>query len=101
MNYLKQPTFRSEAWRRAVASLPCVCCMKDGPSQAAHANHRGKGMAHKASDVFVAPLCPTCHAEFDQGKRWSKQEKRELMDEWILQTIDRLARDGMIKALLT
>lgn len=96
--YAKQPTFRSEAWRRAVASLPCVVCMREGPSQAAHPNHRGKGLSLKAPDSWCVPMCPPCHAEFDQGKSYTKQQRRELMDEWIIATIDKLAREGLVKA---
>lgn len=94
----KAQTHRSEAWRRAVASLPCACCWKEGPSQAAHPNHRGKGMGMKAPDCWTVPLCPECHREFDQGTRWAKAEKRELMDEWIIQTVLRLASKGLVKA---
>ena len=97
MNCLKQPTFRSEAWRRAVASLPCVCCMKDGPSQAAHRNE-GKGMSLKVSDALTVPLCPECHSEFDQGRKWGKIEKREMFDSWLILTIDKLAREGLVRA---
>lgn len=98
MNFLKQATYRSEAWRRAVASLPCVCCKREGMTQAAHVNHRGKGMALKAPDCWTVPLCVECHREFDQGKRWSKQEKRELMDEWLILTINDLANEGLVRA---
>lgn len=90
-------TFRSEPWRRAVASLPCACCMREGETQAAHPNHRGKGMGLKAPDYLCVPLCVTCHREFDQGKQWSKIQKREMMDEWIIQTIAKLAEAGMLK----
>jgi hypothetical protein len=93
--YLKQPTYRSEAWRRAVASLPCVCCMREG-SQAAHRNE-GKGMGLKTSDAWTVPLCPSCHSEFDQGRRWDKQTKREMFDAWLILTIDALAREGLVK----
>lgn len=96
--FLKTPQHRSESWRRAVASLPCVCCMREGATQAAHPNHRDKGMGLKAPDCWCVPLCVDCHAEFDQGSRWTKQEKRELMDEWIIQTIRDLATRGLVKA---
>jgi hypothetical protein len=55
-------------------------------------------MALKASDAWVVPMCPEHHREFDQGSKWSKQEKREMMDEWIILTIDALAREGLVKA---
>jgi hypothetical protein len=96
--FAKSPQHRSEAWRRAVASLPCACCMREGATQAAHPNHRGKGMGMKAPDCWTVPLCVDCHREFDQGSKWSKAEKRELMDAWILLTVLELASNGSIKA---
>ena len=98
MMFQKTPPFRSEAWRRAVASLPCACCMKEGDTQSAHPNHRGKGMGMKAPDCWCVPLCWRCHSDFDQGTRWTKQEKRELMDLWIIETIQELATRGLVKA---
>jgi hypothetical protein len=97
-SYLKTTMFRSEAWRRAVASLPCACCFREGETQAAHPNHRAKGMGIKSHDCWCVPLCVECHAEFDQGKKWTRPEKRELMDEWIIQTIRLLAQRGLVKA---
>ena len=54
-------------------------------------------MGMKAPDCWTIPLCVECHREFDQGTRWTKQEKRELMDEWIVQTVLALASGGKIK----
>ena len=96
--YAKQQKHGSDAWRRAVASLPCMCCMREGMTQAAHLNHREKGMGTKADDCLTVALCVECHREFDQGKRWSKQEKRELGDEWLIQTLIQLARKGLVRA---
>ena len=95
MNYLKHPTHRSEAWRRAVASLDCVLCGAHG-TQAAHRNE-GKGMGRKTDDCLTAALCPACHTSMDQGKayRW---EKRLAMDRAILLTLIQLARRGLVKA---
>ena len=98
MNYLKQPKHESEAWRRAVASLPCANCLREGQTQAAHLNHRGKGMGYKAPDCYTIPLCIECHREFDQGKRWTKEEKRAMGDEWLIITINKLASAGLVKA---
>jgi hypothetical protein len=94
----KDGEFRSEAWRRAVASLPCAWCLKDGPSQCAHANHRGKGMGLKAPDAWTFPLCPEHHREFDQGKLLTKDRRREMADEWVILTIRALAQKGLVRA---
>jgi hypothetical protein len=72
--------------------------MREGNTQAAHPNHRGKGMGMKAPDCWCVPLCVTCHAEFDQGKTLNKAERRELMDEWIIWTILMLTSKGLVKA---
>lgn len=96
--FQKSPTHRSEAWRRAVASLPCARCMREGQTQAAHPNHRGKGLGMKAPDCWTVPLCVECHREFDQGKTMTKLEKREMMDTWIILTILELASKGLVKA---
>lgn len=94
----KDGTFRSEAWRRAVASLPCARCLKDGPSQCAHVNHRGKSLGMKAPDCWSFPMCPECHRDFDQGATLTKAEKREFADTWVLLTIKALAMKGLVKA---
>ena len=96
--YAKQPTHRSEAWRRAIASLPCICCKVEGQTQAAHPNHIGKALALKADDCWCVPLCFACHREFDQGTRWKKYEKHDLMNTWIILTIRDLAIAGLVKA---
>ncbi|HUD65620.1 MAG TPA: hypothetical protein VMQ17_13615 [Candidatus Sulfotelmatobacter sp.] len=80
----KQPIFRSEPLRRAVASLHCVCCGIHGWTQCAHIGglKEGKGRSLKVSDSRVAALCgphpspmgpaypyvPGCHADLDQGR---------------------------------
>ena len=97
MRYLKESHFRSDKWLRAAASLDCVRCGAHG-TQAAHANHRGKGMGLKAPDCLTFPLCPSCHAEFDQGKSYTKEQRRELADDWIIKTITELAKRGLIRA---
>ena len=97
MSYFKQPTFRSEKWLRAVASLPCVNCGTEGRTQAAHRN-MGKGMGIKTHDCWTAALCDTCHGEIDHGKYMTREERREALDWAILQTLAELAVKGLVKA---
>jgi hypothetical protein len=42
-----------------VADLPCACCGTEG----VHLHHirEGQGMAQRASNFLVIPLCPDCH----------------------------------------
>ncbi len=91
-------TYRSEKWRRAVASLACINCGLEGSTQAAHPNHREKGLSLKSPDCWCVPLCFTCHTEFDQGRKWSKESKRVLMDSWIIETIKILAEQELVHA---
>ncbi len=67
----KQGALHSEAYRRAVAGLPCAHCRVQGYSQHAHANE-GKGVGLKTDDRTGFPLCCArpgiegCHTAFDQ-----------------------------------
>ena len=42
-----------------VASLPCACCGQQGVQ--VHHLREGQGMAQRASNYLVAPLCEGCH----------------------------------------
>lgn len=87
----KDAPVRSEAYRRAVASLPCAICGVPGYSQAAHAN-QGKGMGMKACDLTCFPACGPrpgfqgCHAALDQGVLFLKAVRRELEPVWAADT---------------
>lgn len=96
----KAAPVRSEAYRRAVASLPCVICGVPGYSQAAHAN-QGKGMGMKACDLTCFPACGPrpgiqgCHAALDQGALFTKAVRRELEPVWAADTQRRIKAMGL------
>lgn len=96
----KSAPVRSEAYRRAVASLPCAICKVPGHSQAAHAN-TGKGVGLKACDLTCFPACgprpgePGCHAELDQGALFTKAVRRELELVWAADTQRRIQAMGL------
>jgi hypothetical protein len=92
----KQQPFRSDKWLRAVASLACVKCGREGETQAAHRNE-GKGMAMKTDDCLTAALCFGCHALIDQGPTMTREERRSVMDLAILMTMVQLAKQGLVK----
>lgn len=87
----KDEPVRSEEYRRAVASLPCIICGIYGYSQAAHAN-TGKGMGLRACDLTLFPACCArpgevgCHARLDQGAMFTKLVRRELEPVWAADT---------------
>lgn len=97
----KAAPVRSEAYRRAVASLPCAICGIAGHSQAAHAN-TGKGMGMKACDLTCFPACGPrpgfqgCHAALDQGALFLKAVRREMEPVWALDTMRRLQVLGLV-----
>jgi hypothetical protein len=58
---LPKPTvWRSEKYRRYVASLPCCRCHAP-QSNAHHEQFHGGTMGGKVSDEYCIPLCPRCH----------------------------------------
>lgn len=97
-------TFRSEALRRAVASLPCANCGIRGLSQCAHSNlyEHGKGRGLKASDAATFPLCLTtgdrigCHPQFDNYELCTKAEMPEMTARFIAWTHIQLLEAGVL-----
>lgn len=98
------PSVRSERYRRFVASLPCISCGREGASQCAHSNspEHGKSAGVKASDLATFPLCAPaggrmgCHAMFDLGLMFAKEERREVTRRWIQQTQARAREEGLL-----
>lgn len=96
----KDAPVRSEAYRRAVATLPCAICGVHGYSQAAHAN-QGKGMGMKACDLTCFPACGPrpgfqgCHAALDQGALFLKAVRRELEPVWAADTQRKIQAMGL------
>lgn len=82
----KSNPIRSEAYRRAVAALPCIRCGIHGYSQCAHGPTLGRGI--KASDLDTFPLCCTrpgvvgCHVEYDQYTLGTHGFSRGLREQW-------------------
>jgi hypothetical protein len=97
---LKATVVRSETYRRAVATLPCMSCSVPGISQCAHAN-TGKGMGTKACDLRSFPLCACqlgrqgCHARFDQGALFPKLARQAIEEAWIADTQRRIQAMGL------
>lgn len=102
---VKDNPVRSQQYRRAVASLPCINCGVPGHSQCAHSNS-GKGAGIKASDLDSFPLCTVhpgadgrlvqgCHENFDQGALFTKAVRRELEPAWAADTQRRIHAMGL------
>lgn len=91
---------RSEAYRRAVAQLPCIFCGITGYSQAAHAN-TGKGAGIKTSDLTCFPACACrpgvrgCHSLLDQGALYPRLVRQQLELAWAADTQRRIHAMGL------
>lgn len=71
----------------AIRNLPCIRC-GNPDSQAAHSNSskHGKGRGIKSSDLFVIPLCHSCHAAFDRFELGNRAESEAMFDRWLERT---------------
>lgn len=84
---------RSPSILAACRTLPCNGCgATTRGAVAAHSNWaiHGKGRGIKASDVFVASLCPECHHEIDQGHQLSEAGRQYVWWEAHVQTVKQL-----------
>lgn len=78
----KVAIWRSERYRRFVASKDCFACGRGGISQAAHQN-LGKGSRLKTDDSLTFPLCCTqpmrvgCHDQHDLLIDMTLEQRRE------------------------
>lgn len=100
MNNQRQQPHRSKAWLSAVHQIEnCVICGAYGV-QAAHMNEF-KGMGQKTDDCLCAAICPSCHHEVDNGTKYTRDERREILRKAALDTIAQLARMGLITAKVT
>lgn len=62
--------------------MPGICCTGRETVVPAHSNQyrHGKAKGIKAHHRFTVPGCHACHAELDQGMRFTREEKFALWD---------------------
>lgn len=92
--------FRSSRLLSLADGQGCVSCgRQDGTTVAAHSNlgEHGKGMGMKAHDGMTAWLCLSCHAELDQGRRMTREERRLFTLESICKTYMQLWNQHLIE----
>jgi hypothetical protein len=71
----RKPRQHDEAHLSFIRSLPCLCCLDDTATEAAHIRFSDQraakvnpGVGQKPHDYWVVPLCWKCHREQHGGK---------------------------------
>jgi hypothetical protein len=91
----KAETHRGSDWLDAVRSLPnCVLCGASGV-EPAHRNE-SKGMGSKTHHCWTAALCRDCHRGIDQGRTFTRDERRAEIDRAIVLTLAELVLAGKV-----
>lgn len=90
--YPKTEYIRSQKLLRLVASLRCQHCGTSEGVQASHSNwsEHGKGRSIKASDIYTAALCYSCHIAIDSGKDLTKDQRKEMWMNAYKKTVETL-----------
>lgn len=94
----KFPYVRSKPLLHAARQIPCQHCgAQDGTVCAAHSNwsEHGKGRSIKASDIYIAALCHRCHAALDQGREWSREQRKAIWNSAHRKTVALLNKLGL------
>jgi len=97
MRFPKHEYVRSPSLLRNAREIPCQHCgADDGTVVAAHANWGGgRGRSIKADDNLIASLCFFCHAELDQGKNLTREERQSMWTDAHIKTVDKLTKLGL------
>ena len=97
MRYPKHSYIRSNTLLRNARKIPCQHCgADDGTVVAAHTNYGGgKGRSIKADDNLIASLCFNCHAELDQGKNLTQEERQDMWVKAHIKTVKKLTGLGL------
>jgi CRISPR/Cas system-associated protein Cas10 (large subunit of type III CRISPR-Cas system) len=87
-----------EKLRKAAAGESCIACgREDGTIVLAHRNE-GKAMGKKLMPDYLAlDLCHACHAEYDQGRSMSREERRAFFNENYPRQVQRWVNKRLLK----
>lgn len=96
MKFPKRQYVRSKRLLVAYRLIPCQHCgAQDGTVVAAHGWGAGRGGAVKADDNKCASLCFACHSELDQGRLWSKSQRKAIWEAAHLRSVAKLVESGL------
>lgn len=91
----KRRRWTNEKYTRWVKALPCICCNKPADDPHHLIGHGMGGMATKAHDLFVIPLCRAHHDEL-HANAVAFEEKYGTQPELLLKTLDRALAIGVL-----
>ncbi|WLS77235.1 DUF968 domain-containing protein [Erwinia pyri] len=91
----KRKRWENESYTRWVKSQPCLCCGKQADDPHHLIGYGLGGMATKAHDLFVIPLCRAHHDEIHADTR-TFESKYGTQPELLLRALDRALAIGVI-----
>lgn len=109
---MKRSTFKRKAPKKraghdslmlqACRGQPCYLALPDvcqGDRESVVPAHRneGKGMGLKVPDELTVPSCHACHMEYDQGRKFTREQKREFWNSAYLRWL--ADRDDLIASV--
>lgn len=108
MLFPKVDLYRNERLTRTAEGRDCTILLPTTVNHGrdtvvwCHSNwaEHGKGSRLKAHDCFGAFGCAWCHAEIDQGKRFSNEQKRSIFSEAMKRTREELLSSLTVTARL-
>lgn len=108
LTLFKQVPLRSKVYTDGANGLTCIRCgADDGTVRGCHYNgwrslSYGKGRGEKCGDIMIADFCQRCDQVFSEENYgdWEhgsdSLERSEQFQHWVLKTIERRIRLGMI-----
>lgn len=91
----KRRRWENEKYTRWVKAQPCICCNQPADDPHHLIGHGMGGMATKAHDLFVIPLCRAHHDEL-HANAVAFEEKYGTQPELLLKTLDRALAIGVL-----
>ena len=84
--------------RKAANGESCIACGRQTETTVlAHRNEGKAGGKKLMPDYLALDLCCVCHAEYDQGHTWTREEKRAFFNEHYPKQVQRWFAKGLVK----
>jgi hypothetical protein len=84
--------------RKAAQGESCIACGAESETTVLAHRNEGKAMGKKLMPDYLAlDLCITCHTQYDQGRTWSRDERRAFFNENYPKQVHRWIEKGLLK----